>query len=254
MAAPLRLIDPNEPLRVDLDAVNAELSQASAEDVLEWTHNTFGEELVLTSSFGADSAVMLHLAHRIVPKVRVVFLDTGYLFPETYQFAEELTKRFDLDVRVYSPAITAARQEALYGKLWEGGAGDLERYQRINKIEPMDRALSELAPLAWIAGLRSRQTSFRAGLKKIELQGNVYKVHPILDWSDEAVHHYLRANDLPYHPLRKRGYRSIGDVHSTQPTAEDEDARSGRRLGAHLECGIHLPRVSEDASLKSSGL
>src|SRR6188768_325719 len=124
MAAPLRLLDPNEPLRVDLDAVNAELSQASAEDVLEWTRNTFGDELVLTSSFGADSAVMLHLAHRIVPKVRVIFLDTGYLFPETYQFAEELTKRFDLDVRVYSPAITAARQEALYGKLWEGGAGD----------------------------------------------------------------------------------------------------------------------------------
>jgi phosphoadenosine phosphosulfate reductase len=254
MAAPLRLLDPNEPLRVDLDAVNAELSQASAEDVLEWTRNTFGDELVLTSSFGADSAVMLHLAHRIVPKVRVIFLDTGYLFPETYQFAEELTQRFDLDVRVYSPAITAARQEALYGKLWEGGAGDLERYQRINKIEPMDRALSELAPRAWIAGLRSRQTSFRAGLKKIELQGNIYKVAPILDWSDEDIHHYLRANDLPYHPLRKRGYRSIGDVHSTQPTAEGEDARAGRRLGEHLECGIHLPRASKDESLKSSGL
>jgi len=122
MAAPLRLLDPNEPLRVDLDAVNAELSRASAEDVLEWTRNTFGDELVLTSSFGADSAVMLHLAHRIVPKVRVIFLDTGYLFPETYQFAEELTKRFDLDVRVYSPAITAARQALMSAGFFSGAS------------------------------------------------------------------------------------------------------------------------------------
>jgi len=254
MAVPLKLVDPNEPQRLDLEALNAELADASAEAVLEWAKHTFADELVLTSSFGADSAVMLHLVHRIVPRIRVLFLDTGYLFPETYQFAEELTKRFDLDLRVYSPSMTAARQEALYGKSWEGGSGDLERYQRINKVEPMDRALRELAPRAWLAGLRSRQNAFRAGLKKIELQGNVYKVHPILGWTDEDVHHYMRANDLPYHPLRKRGYRSIGDVHSTVPTGEGEDARAGRRLGVHSECGIHLPRAATEESLKSSGL
>ena len=254
MAAPLKLVDPNETERLDLDALNAELSDASAEDVLEWARNTFGDDLVLTSSFGSDSAVMLHLVHRIAPRTRVLFLDTGYLFPETYQFAEELRKRFDLDLRVYAPAITAARQEALFGKLYEGGESDLAEYQRINKIEPMDRALRELAPRAWLAGLRSRQTAFRAGLKKIDLQGNVYKIHPILSWTDEELHHYMRANDLPYHPLRKRGYRSIGDVHSTQPTREGEDARAGRRLGVHSECGIHLPRAATDESLKSSGL
>jgi phosphoadenosine phosphosulfate reductase len=254
MAAPLHLVDPYEPARLDLDALNSELGDASAEEVLEWARNTFGDDLVLTSSFGADSAVMLHLVHRIAPRTRVLFLDTGYLFPETYQFAEELRQRFELDLRVYAPAMTAARQEALYGKLWEGDERDLERYQRINKIEPMDRALRELAPRAWLAGLRSRQNSFRAGLKKIELQGMVYKVHPILDWTDEDVHHYMRANDLPYHPLRKRGYRSIGDVHSTVPTQEGEDARAGRRLGVHSECGIHLPRAASEDSLKSSGL
>jgi phosphoadenosine phosphosulfate reductase len=254
MAAPLRLLHPDEAPNLDLDALNAELRDAAAEDVLEWARNTFGDDLVLTSSFGADSAVMLHLVHRIAPRTRVLFLDTGYLFPETYQFAEELTKRFDLDLRVYAPSMTAARQEALYGKLWEGGERALEHYQRINKIEPMDRALRELAPRAWVAGLRSRQTAFRAGLKKIELQGTVYKVHPILGWTDEDVHHYMRANDLPYHPLRKRGYRSIGDVHSTAPTREGEDARAGRRLGVHSECGIHLPRAAADDSLKSSGL
>ena len=254
MAAPLKLVDFEERPHLDLDAVNAELEAASAEEVLEWARNTFGDDLVLTSSFGSDSVVMLHLVHRVVPRVRVILLDTGYLFPETYRFAEELTKRFDLDLRVYAPQMTAARQEALYGKLWEGGERDLENYQRINKIEPMDRALRELAPRGWIAGLRSGQTAFRAGLKKIELQGNVIKVHPILGWTSEDVHHYMRANDLPYHPLRKRGYRSIGDVHSTAPTRDDEGARAGRRLGAHSECGIHLPRAGQDESLKSSGL
>lgn len=254
MTASLKLVDPNETERLDLAALNSEHEAASAEDVLEWARHTFGDDLVLTSSFGADSAVMLHLVHRIAPKTRVLFLDTGYLFPETYQFAEQLRRRFDLDLRVYSPAITAARQEALYGRLYAGNERDLEEYQRINKIEPMDRALRELAPRAWLAGLRGRQNAFRAGLKKIELQGNVYKVHPILSWTDEDMHRYMRANDLPYHPLRKRGYRSIGDVHSTVPTNEGEDARAGRKLGAHSECGIHLPRPSTEESLKSSGL
>ena len=254
MPQALKLVDPPQQPLLDLEAVNRELAEASPEEVLEWTQRAFGNELILTSSFGAESALMLHLAHRVTPRVRVVFLDTGYLFPETYQFAEELRRRFDLDLRVYAPAVSAARQEALYGKLWEGDQADLERYQQLNKVEPMDRALRELAPLAWIAGLRKNQTSFRSGLRRVELKDGIYKVHPILNFDEEDVHRYLRSNDLPYHPLYRRGYRSIGDVHSTTPTREDEDPRAGRRLGVHSECGIHLPRVASDASLKSSAL
>jgi phosphoadenosine phosphosulfate reductase len=254
MAQALKLVDPPRPPFLDLEAVNRELAEASPEEVVEWSQRTFGDELILTSSFGAESALMIHLATRVIPKVRVVFLDTGYLFPETYQFAEELRRRFDLDLRVYAPAISAARQEALFGKLWEGTQADLERYQQLNKVEPMDRAIRELAPLAWLAGLRGKQTAFRAGLRRVELKDGVYKVHPILGFDDEDVYRYMRANDLPYHPLYRRGYRSIGDVHSTTPTREDEDPRAGRRLGVHSECGIHLPRVSQDQSLKSSSL
>jgi phosphoadenosine phosphosulfate reductase len=253
MTQALKLVDP-EATVLDLDALNDRLAHTSAQGVVEWAHETFGDSIILTSSFGADSALMLHLVTRVMPRVRVVFLDTGYLFPETYRFAEELTRRFDLDVRVYSPQLTAARQEALYGKLWEGNEEDLERYHRINKVEPMDRALAELAPRAWIAGLRSQQTAFRAGLRTVELQDDIYKVHPILGWSAEDVHHYMRAHDLPYHPLRARGYRSIGDVHSTFSTEDDEDPRAGRRLGPKLECGIHLPRVDVEESRKSSAL
>jgi phosphoadenosine phosphosulfate reductase len=254
MAQALKLVERPEMPLIDVDAVNSELAEASPEAVLEWAYHTFGNELVLTSSFGAESALMIHLATRVIPRVRVVFLDTGYLFPETYQFAEELRRRFELDLRVYAPAMSAARQEALYGQLWLGTPRDLERYQQLNKIEPMDRALRELAPLAWLAGLRGNQTAFRAGLRKVERKDGVYKVHPILSFSEEDVFHYMRANDLPYHPLYKRGYRSIGDVHSTAPTREGEDPRAGRRLGEHSECGLHTPRVATDESLKSSSL
>lgn len=253
MGPSLKLVESPAP-ELDLDAVNARLASASAEAVLEWARDEFGTDLIMSSSFGAESAVMLHLVSKVIPDVPVVFVDTGYLFPETYQFAEELSRRLKLDLRVYNPALTAARQEALYGQLWLGGEQDLARYNEMNKVEPMDRAVRELGARAWIAGLRGNQNAFRASLRPVELQGGVYKVHPILSWDREQIHHYLRANDLPYHPLYRRGYRSIGDVHSTTPTGEGEDARAGRRLGVHSECGLHLPRKSSDDSLKSSGL
>jgi phosphoadenosine phosphosulfate reductase len=253
MGPSLKLVEPAAP-ELDLDAVNARLATASAESVLEWARDEFGDGLIMSSSFGAESAVMLHLVNKVIPGIPVVFVDTGYLFPETYQFAEELKRRLKLDLRVYNPALTAARQEALYGQLWLGTEQDLARYNEMNKVEPMDRAVRELGARAWIAGLRGNQNAFRASLRPVELQGGVYKVHPILSWDREQIHHYLRANDLPYHPLYRRGYRSIGDVHSTAPTGEGEDARAGRRLGVHSECGLHLPRKSSDDSLKSSGL
>lgn len=253
MAESLKLVEAT-PRGLDVDAINEQLANATPEEVVRFTRDTFGDDVITTSSFGAESALMLHLVSRVIQKPRVVFLDTGYLHPETYWFAEELTKRFDLDLRVYSPSMTAARLEALHGRLWEGTQSDIELYGRITKVEPMDRALRELAPRAWLAGLRGRQTAFRSKLRHVEFQEGVYKIHPILSFSEEDVFHYMRKNDLPYHPLYKRGYRSIGDAHSTFPTQEGEDPRSGRRLGVHSECGIHLPRANNEASHKSSGL
>lgn len=258
MREALRLVPapgPASPAEIDLDAINARFEGAPAEDIVAWAHETFGQGLVMTSSFGAESALMLHLVTRLVPKIPVIFLDTGYLFPETYQFAEELTRRFHLDLHVYVPAMTAARQEALYGRLYEGSEDDIAKYNRINKVEPMDRALRELRARAWIAGLRRSQTEFRARLKPVVLQDGIYKIHPILGWSQDDVARYMAEHDLPYHPLYHFGYRSIGDVHSTVPTREDQDARDGRYLGRARECGIHLPRTPEEnASLKSSSL
>ncbi|MFO0680981.1 MAG: phosphoadenylyl-sulfate reductase [Sandaracinus sp.] len=240
----------------DLDEVNETLEGAAPDEVVRWALRTFGKGLVMSSSFGAESALMLHLVTRDAPGIPVVFLDTGYLFPETYQFAEELTTKLGLNLKVYGPRMTAARQEALYGRLWNGSEEDLAKYQQINKVEPMDRALRELGATAWIAGLRRDQTEFRAGLRVVEPQADgLFKVHPILGWSKKDVRDYMLAHDLPYHPLYHYGYRSIGDVHSTTPTTLEQDERDGRHLGEKRECGIHLPRTPEaNASLKSSGL
>jgi phosphoadenosine phosphosulfate reductase len=195
---------------------------------------------------------MLHLATQFFPKLRVIFIDTGYLFPETYRFAEELRERFDIELLVYTASMSAARQQALYGKRWEGDADDQREYLQQNKVEPLDRALAELNPKAWLAGLRRHQTEFRKHLRPVELHKGSYKVHPILSWTEETAADYMAQHDLPYHPLHAKGYRSIGDEHSTFPVLEGEDSRAGRMLGVHRECGIHLPRV--ELSHRSSSL
>ncbi len=243
------------PVESELQEENRALGNSTPEEVIEWALGRFGDALVASTSFGATSAVMLHLIHRVAPRTPVICIDTGYLFPETYQFADALMKRLSLDVRFYSAQMTAARQEALYGRLWEQGDEGVKQYLQINKVEPMQRALDELDARAWMAGLRSEQTAHRAGLRPIERQDGRIKIHPILSWSTEDVDVYMKRYDLPYHPMFEQGYRSIGDHHSTIPTTENMDPRDGRILGRTRECGLHLPLTKEqDQSLKSSGL
>ncbi|MBO6936983.1 MAG: phosphoadenylyl-sulfate reductase [Deltaproteobacteria bacterium] len=239
----------------ELERANEALGEADATEVIAWAAERFGDGLVMSSSFGAHSAVMLHLVHRIAPKTPVILIDTGYLFPETYRFADDLQRRLDLNLHVTTPAMTGARQEALFGNLWEQGEDGVKEYLRINKVEPMQRALEELGATAWLAGLRSNQTDHRAGLRRIGVQDGRIKVHPILHWSSDEVAAYLDRHDLPVHPLVAEGYRSIGDHHSTLPTTPDMDPRDGRILGKSRECGLHLPMSEEvGKSFKSSGL
>jgi len=246
-----------EPIRSDLDLAieNEQLRGRGPEEIVVWAKHRFGEELALSTSFGATSAVMLHLVKTLAPETKIICIDTGYLFPETYRFAEELTKRLELKVHWFSAEMTAARQEALYGRLWEQGPEGVERYLRMNKVEPMERALTALGVKAWMAGLRSEQTEHRRGLDHVIVQNGRYKIHPILQLTEADLHAYLERYNLPYHPLYAEGYRSIGDHHSTLPTTPDMDPREGRILGQSRECGLHLP-LSEDQnkSYKSSSL
>ena len=223
-----------------LTDLNDWLETLSAARRVAWALKTLPGAHVLSSSFGAQSAVSLHLVSRQREDIPVILIDTGYLFEETYRFADELTERLQLDLRVYRPKIGRAWMEARHGRLWEQGLEGLQRYDRLRKVEPMRRALDDLGARSWFAGLRRSQASTRAGARVLELQHGRWKVHPLIDWSDRDVWHYLGEHGLPYHPLWHEGYVSIGDVHTTtrwQPGMREEDTRY---FGLKRECGIHL--------------
>lgn len=242
---------------LDLFQVNQQLENAEASSLVEWGAETFGNGLVMSTSFGIQAAVMLHLVTKIVPKIPVIWVDTGYLPVETYKFAETLTTRLELNLKVYQSTISPARMEAIHGKLWEQDDVEaFDQYDQIRKVEPMQRALKELQATAWLAGLRRNQTSHRESLSRIDRQDNLYKLYPILDWNAKDIYQYLTAYDLPYHPFFDKGYVSVGDWHSSRPfTADDNNARDTRFRGLKQECGLHLPKTSgEEESLNSSSL
>ena len=219
---------------------------ATAQERVSWAADLFGDDLIMTTRFGAQSAAMLHLVTSVLPDIPVVFIDTGYLFPETYRFAAELTERLELNLKKYRSPISAAEQEALHGRLWEQGADGLKTYNFMNKVEPMDRAIKELGARAWLAGLRRSQGESRASRRVVESQNKMTKIYPILDWDDRELHQYLEANGLPYHPLWELGYVSIGDWHSTsklEPGMSEADTRFG---GVKRECGLHEPSGDVD--------
>lgn len=216
-----------------------DLEGATAQERVRWAAERFGDELIMTTSFGTHSAVMLHLVTSLLPDIPVVFIDTGYLFPETYRFAAELSERLGLNLKKYRATMSAAEQEARFGKLWEDGPEGLKRYNLMNKVEPMDRAVKELGARAWLAGLRRSQGTSRSKRAVMETQNRMTKIYPIVDWDNRKMHQYLTDNELPYHPLWDEGYVSLGDWHSTSkllPGMSEADTRFG---GDKRECGLH---------------
>ena len=222
-----------------LESWNHSLSTMSAGERVRFALQNFPGVHVLTSSFGAQAAVSLHLLTREQPDIPVILLDTGYLFPETYRFIEELTQRLDLNLQVYRSELSPAWQEVRYGQRWEQGLDGIESYNQDNKVTPMRKALEELKVGTWFSGIRRVQASSRVDTPFVQRIGEVYKVAPIADWNDRDIYHYLQANDLPYHPLWHEGYASIGDVHSTRRLADVESLEQTRFNGLKRECGLH---------------
>jgi phosphoadenosine phosphosulfate reductase len=224
---------------VDLDAANALLEKHPAEDRVAWVLERLRPHIVLSSSFGAQAAVLLHMVTRQWPEIPVVLVDTGYLFPETYRFVDELTARLHLNLKVYRAELSPAWQEARYGKLWEQGLEGITQYNRMNKVEPMQRALDELGAQGWIVGLRRTQASTRRDLKVLGVQDGYLKVHPIVEWNDKHVYDYLTRHELPYHPLWEQGYPSIGDWHTSHKLTDGMIEEETRFFGLKRECGLH---------------
>ncbi|CAJ0990991.1 phosphoadenylyl-sulfate reductase [Pantoea sp. Nvir] len=222
-----------------LAATNAQLEHSSAEERINWALKNLPGSFVLSSSFGIQAAVSLHLVTRQHSNIPVLLIDTGYLFPETYRFIDKLKDELSLNLKVFRAEISTAWQEARYGKLWQQGVDGIEHYNQINKVEPMNRALQKLGVQTWFAGLRRDQSGSRASLSVLSIQHGVFKVLPIIDWSNRHIHQYLKQHNLQYHPLWNKGYLSVGDTHTTckwEPGMSEEDTRF---FGLKRECGLH---------------
>ncbi|TAE75988.1 MAG: phosphoadenylyl-sulfate reductase [Verrucomicrobia bacterium] len=230
----------------EAEKLSAELSALKAGERLSRLYERYGSRLAASTSFGLQSAVMLKLIADHAPQIPVVFIDTGYHFPETYRYADELVRRFGTDLRVYQSTHSAARIEALWGPLWEQGREGMDRYAMLTKIEPMDRALRELGADVWLSGVRRSQSSTRVDRPFAEQQKKTLKVYPILDWADAQISVYMHEQGLPSHPLAEKGYVTMGDWHSTRPAVDGMSAEATRFNGEKYECGLHLDSGNTD--------
>lgn len=236
MAKPLTS---NEPI-TNHEVSNEAFAEMGIVERIQHVARQWDGELVATTSFGAQAVVLLHLLSQHAPEVPIVSVDTGYLFPETYQYADELQKSLGVEVKFYSSPMTPARMENTLGRLWELDDKSATQYGLIRKVEPLNRALRELGSTAWISGVRRAHSADRSSRAFIEKQKATTKIYPILDWTDNDIDNYIKEHNLPQHPLISRGFVSIGDWHSTKKLEEGMRQEDTRNHGNGRECGLHL--------------
>ncbi len=231
MAAPRPTLD-------DLAAVNRELESATPEAILAWTRSRFQPDVMLTCSFQHDGVVLAHMLKDIAPAVPVVFIDTGFHFPETLAYRDEIRSRFGIRIVELQPIMPREQFAREHG---------LDLYARnpdlcchINKVEPLKRHLPGVR--AWINGRRRDQASTRREIRIVEaFQGDLCKVNPFAAWSSRDTFQYMERHGIPTHPLFDKGYASIGCAPCTRPVVPGEDERDGRWSGTgKVECGLHL--------------
>ena len=214
-------------------ALAPNLEHMSAEELLGYVAERFHPRLYVACSFQKESTVIMDMLLRIEPRARFFTLDTGLLFPETYETWRRLEERYGVKVDVYQ-GISVARQRARHGdRLWER---DPDACCGIRKLEPLAEALAGVD--AWITGVRRQQSPERAGTPKLhwDERHDVWKGNPLADWTEKDVWRYVIDKELPYHPLHDRGYDSIGCTHCTRPGR----GRTGRWAGFEkTECGLH---------------
>jgi phosphoadenosine phosphosulfate reductase len=211
----------------------------SPQRVLAWAFETFGNEVAISSAFGAEGMVLIDMASRVRKDFRVFTIDTEFLFPETYSLIDRIQERYEIKIERVFSLLSPEEQERVHGAaLW---ARDPDQCCNLRKVEPLRRKLSELG--AWITSIRRAQTSFRQGARKVDwdLKFGLVKVNPIADWTSKQVWRYLREHGVPYNSLHDRNYPSIGCTHCTRAVRPGEDPRAGRWPGtSKTECGLHI--------------
>jgi phosphoadenosine phosphosulfate reductase len=214
---------------------------AEPREALEWAAATV-ERLAVTSSFQSSGLVIMHMLRDIRPDVPVLFLNTGFHFPETLAFVDRISEEWDLKlIEVHGEHGTPERQAEIHGpNLYDR---DPDKCCAINKVEPLQRALEEYD--GWISGIRRDQSAERAAARIIQIRllrsgRGIFKVHPLANWTREDVDAYIAAHEIPTNPLLEKGFASIGCRPCTRPIRDGEDERAGRWEGlSKNECGIH---------------
>jgi phosphoadenosine phosphosulfate reductase len=221
-----------------IEAIAVRLSASPPEEVLRWAFEEFGDRVSIATGFGLEGVALIDLAVKINPRADIFFLDTSFLFPETYDLRRRLEDHYRIEIRALQSEITPYAQELSFGpKLW---STDPDLCCRLRKLEPLREALRGRA--AWMTAIRRNQTEARAHARVVEwdYQWRLVKINPIVRWSKSDVWSYVRKNGVPYNPLHEQGYPSIGCTHCTRAVIEGEDERAGRWSGfAKTECGLH---------------
>jgi len=221
----------------DIQAINERFAQSGPEEILAWAALELGNKVVVSSSFQTQSVALLHLISCYAPQIEVIFVDTGYHFPETLAYRDQLIDLLHINVITVS-ADENKRQDfdANGNPLWQTNP---DLCCALHKIAPMGKALVNRE--AWISGIRRDQTAVRSAAQPVEQQADgLYKVNALINWTSKDLWKYINRNDLPVHPLFNQGYLSIGCAPCTRPVQAGEDERSGRWAGKNkVECGLH---------------
>lgn len=235
------ILNPALPRGFDrIEAAAYLLESASPEETLRWTFDEFQETVTLATGFGVEGVALIDMAVRINPRTDIFFLDTSFLFRETYELRGRLEDRYKIQIRALQTEITPDIQETKFGAaLW---SRDPDLCCRLRKLEPLREALRGRA--AWITAIRREQSIERSNARPVEwdYQWQLIKVNPLVRWTKQQVLDYVAKNGVPYNPLHDKGYPSIGCTHCTQPVLLGEHERAGRWPGREKrECGMHGP-------------
>ncbi|MEN5275612.1 phosphoadenylyl-sulfate reductase [Brucella sp. TWI432] len=242
-------LDADERAQAQARLLEASHGASTPQEVIALSmRELFEGGIAVVSSFGAESAVLLHMISKVDPAIPVLFLDTGKHFRATLDYRHDLAERLGLlDVQDILPLEESVKADDPFGAL---SMTDKDRCCFIRKVEPMARAVAPYR--AWMTGRKQFQASTRNALPVFESVGSRIRINPLARMSSDDLRAYAQSHDLPVHPLTEQGYRSIGCMPCTRPVNDGEDQRAGRWAGSEkTECGIHLTGLTD--SLKNLG-
>lgn len=235
-------------MRTDLDEIKAVAESWTPEQVLVWAFAKYGDNVAIATGFGVEGMVLIDIAAKINPDLKVFTGDTEFLFAETYDLMDRVEEKYGIKVERIFSQLTPEEQERKFGpKLW---ARDPDQCCNLRKVEPLRRKLATLD--AWVTAIRRTQTAERAGVRKVDWDSkfNLVKISPLANWTREMIWKYALRHGVAYNRLHDRNYPSIGCTHCTRPVEPGEDPRAGRWSGfGKTECGLHAPQATSNSTL-----